>query len=294
MNLISQLYINPGDVILVESPSFVHATMIFKLFQAKLVPCEMDDDGLIMEDVERKIRQYHPKMIYTVPTFQNPTGVTLSLPRRKALAQLGGQYGVIILEDDPYRKIRYSGEDLPYIKSFDETGHTILANSFSKIFSPGSRLGYIVAEEPVIQKLCDIKLGTDTCSSTLSQVICAEFFRRGFYPDHLKNLCCLYRSRRDAMLDSLDRYFPEGTKHTWPDGGYYVWTELPKGLSAVELAAEAASKLNICYGIGPAFYTEGNPEGAGSRCMRMNFSGLTEETICENVERLGRFFQSKL
>lgn len=294
MNLLSQLYINPGDTILVEAPSFVHGTMIFKMFEANLVPCHMDKDGLVMEDVEAKIRQYHPKMIYTIPTFQNPTGVTLSLERRSQLAEMASKYDVIILEDDPYREIRYSGNHLPPIKSFDKTGNTIFANSFSKIFSPGSRLGYIVADEAIIKKLCDIKLGTDTCTNTISQALCAEFFKRGYYEKHLESLCSLYRSRRDTLLESLDKYFPAGTKHTEPDGGYYVWVELPEGLSAVDLAGEVASKLNICYGIGAAFYSEGNEAGAGSRCMRMNFSGLTEDVIRENVEKLGVFFLSKM
>lgn len=293
MNLLCQLFINPGDVILVEMPTFVHVTMIFKMFQAQIVPCEMDDEGLVMEDVEEKIKKYRPKMVYTIPTFQNPTGKTLSLERRKKLAQLGSQYDVIILEDDPYREIRYSGEHLPPIKSFDTTGHTVFANSFSKIFSPGSRLGYLTAENDMIRKLNDIKLGTDTCTNTMAQAFCTEFFKRGYYPAHLERICSLYRSRRDVMLESLDLYFPEGTRHTMPDGGYYVWVELPDGINATELAPEVAKELNICYGLGSAFYSEGCPKGAGNNCMRMNFSGLKEEVIRENIEKLGEFFKAK-
>lgn len=294
MSLLCQLFIDPDDVILVEAPSFVHATMVFKMFEAKLVPCHMDDDGLMLDDVEEKIKKYNPKMIYTIPTFQNPTGITLSEERRKKLAELGSKYDVIILEDDPYREIRYSGEHLPTIKSFDKTGHTVYVNSLSKIFSPGSRLGYLVASDDIIEKIKNIKLGLDTCTNTVTQVIAAEFFKRGYYPEHLENLCNMYRSRRDAMLESIDEYFPEGTKHTIPDGGYYVWAELPEDLDAWELSTEVAEKLNICYGIGSAFYTEGNPEGAGKSCMRLNFSGPTEDVIRENIEKLGDFFKSKL
>lgn len=294
MSLLCQLFIDPGDVILVEAPSFVHATMVFKMFEARLIPCTMDQDGLCMEELEDKIRRYHPKMIYTVPTFQNPTGITLSLERRKKLAELGSTYDVIIFEDDPYREIRYSGEELPAIKSFDRTGHTIYTNSLSKIFSPGFRLGYMVADEAIIQKIRDIKLGLDTCTNTVAQVICAEFFQQGHYPKHRQALCDLYRSRRDAMLESLDRYFPQGTTHTLPDGGYYVWTELPAPLDATASAAEIAEKLNICYGIGSAFYSEGNPVGAGRNCMRLNFSGPTEVVIRENIEKLGGYFSEQL
>lgn len=294
MSLMSQLFIDPGDTILVETPSFVHASMVFKMFEANLVPCAMDDNGLVTEDVEEKIKKYNPKMIYTIPTFQNPTGVTMSLERRKKLAQLASWYDVIVLEDDPYREIRYSGEHLPYIKSFDTTGNVVLANSFSKIFSPGSRLGYIVADPEILKHLADIKLAVDTCANTISQALVSEFFLRGCYPAHLKKLCDMYRSRRDVMLESLDRYFPEGTKHTRPDGGFYVWAQLPGSLDASALSEEIAKKLNICYGLGSAFYTEGNPEGAGRNCMRLNFSSLTEDVIRDSIKKLGDFFKSKL
>lgn len=294
INMLCQLFIDPGDTILVETPTFVHTSMIYKMFQANLVPCEMDDDGLVIADVEAKIKKYHPKMIYTVPTFQNPTGVTLTQERRKQLAELGSKYNVIILEDDPYREIRYSGEELIPIKAFDQTGNTVFAGSFSKIFAPGSRLGFMVASDEFMDKLCNIKLGTDTCTNTMTQTIAGEFFKQGYYPQHLENLKNLYRSRRDAMVKALDAYFPEGTKHTYPDGGYYVWVELPKELDTGKLAPEVAEKLNICYGDGSIFFSEGNPEGAGSNCMRMNFSGQTEESISENLKKLGNFFKVKL
>jgi len=143
INMLCQLYINAGDIILVESPSFVHSIEVFEMFQARCIPVNMDDNGMDTDDLEAKIIKYNPKMVYVIPTFQNPTGITLSLERRKKIAELGSKYDVIILEDDPYRDIRYSGSDLLPIKAFDKTGHTILANSFSKIFSAGSRLGYI-------------------------------------------------------------------------------------------------------------------------------------------------------
>lgn len=294
INLLSQLYLDPGDTILVESPTFVHTSMIYKMFQARLVPCKMDDNGLDLEDIEKKMRKYHPKFVYTVPTFQNPTGVTLVSERRKQLAALGSKYDVIILEDDPYREIRYSGEELVPIKGFDLTGHTVFSGSLSKIFSPGSRLGFIVAGDEIIKQLCNIKLGTDTCTNTMAQTIAGEFFRQGYYPKHLEHLKTLYRSRRDAMVSALDAYFPEGSKHTYPDGGYYIWAELPKGLDTGRLAPEVAEQLNICYGEGSIFFSEGNSQGAGSNCMRLNFSGQTEAVITESMRRLGDFFKLKL
>jgi len=294
MTFMSQLYLDPGDVVLVESPSFVQTSMIFKMFEAKIVPCAMADDGLVMEDVEEKIKKYNPKFIYTVPTFQNPTGITMSLEKRKRLAELASQYDVIVLEDDPYREIRYSGEELPYIKSFDTTGNVVLANSFSKIFAPGARMGYLVADEKIIQKFFNLKLGNDTCTNGVAQALCAEFFARGLYPQHLENLCNIYRSRRDAMIKAMDESFPEGTKHTYPDGGYYVWVELPEGLDATALKGEIAEKTSIVYGDGSIFFSEGNEPGAGARCMRMNFTGLPEDVIDVNIRKLGAFFCEKL
>jgi 2-aminoadipate transaminase len=294
MSLLCQLFINPGDVILVEAPTFVHSTMIFKMFEATIIPCNMDENGLIMEEIEDKIKQYKPKMIYTMPTFQNPTGITMSVARRKRLAELGSKYDVIILEDDPYREIRYDGVHLPTIKSFDQTGNTVFVNSLSKIFSPGSRLGYLVASDDIITHLKSIKLGFDTSASTFAQIISAEFFKRGYYKQHLENLCTMYKIRRDAMIESIDKYFPDETKHTNPDGGFYVWVELPKNLDAWHLADEISNTLNITYGIGTAFYSEGNPEGSGKNCMRLNFTGLTEDVIRENIEKLGDFFKSKI
>lgn len=292
MNLICQLYINPGDVILVESPTFVHCVEIFEMFEAKCISCEMDENGLIMEDVEAKIKEYNPKIVYTIPTFQNPTGITMSKERRKQLAELGSKYDVIILEDDPYRDIRYSGEDLPPIKAFDKTGHTILANSFSKIFSPGSRLGYIVAEKEIIDRLFDIKTATNSHTGMISEVLCAEFFKRGYYPAHHKMICDLHRERRDKMMECIEKYLPEGTKHTYPDGGLFTWVELPGDIDTTELLVEASTKYKVAYVAGEGFFTDGG--GKGKNCMRISFSAVTPDKIEEGMKRLGALVHKKL
>ncbi len=292
MNLICQLFINPGDVILVESPTFIHCVEVFEMFQARCVSCAMDEDGVIIEDVEEKIKIYHPKIIYTIPTFQNPTGRSLSLERRRRLAELGGKYDVIVLEDDPYRDIRYSGEELLPIKAFDTTGHTVLANSFSKIFSPGSRLGYAVASDTIIKKLYDVKTATNSHTGMISQVLCAEFFRRGYFPAHKRMICDLYRVRRDVMLACIDEYFPKGTRHTYPDGGLFTWVQLPDGLNATKLLPEAMQAYKVAYVAGEGFFTDGN--GLGSDCMRVSFGGVSPENIRMGTKRLGEMFRSKL
>lgn len=294
INLLCQLFIDPGDVILVESPTFVHCVEIFEMFQARCVSVAMDGDGMVTEDLEEKIRKHRPKMVYVIPTFHNPTGRTLSLERRKRIAELGSEYDVLILEDDPYRDIRYSGSDLKPIKAFDETGHTVLANSFSKIFSPGSRLGYVLADREVSAKLCDAKSATNSHTSMLPQVICAEFFRRGHYPAHHKMICDLYRERRDTMIESIDRFFPEGTKRTFPDGGLFTWAELPGGINTTELLAESTSNpaIKVAFVAGEGFFIEGG--GMGSNCMRISFGAVSPEKIRIGAERLGNLIRSRL
>ncbi len=290
MNLICQIFINPGDVILVETPTFVHCVEVFEMFQARCVSVECDDFGMILDDVEAKIKQFHPKIIYVVPTFQNPTGKTLPVDRRKKLAELGSQYDVIILEDDPYRDIRYSGTDLPPIKTFDQTGNTVLANSFSKIFSPGARLGYVLATRELISLFFQIQTATISHTSMLTQVLCAEFFHRGYYPDHLKKICQIHRERCNKMMECLDTYFPEGTRHTYPDGGLFTWVELPGGLDTKELLPEAIQR-KVAYVAGEGFYTD---PGKGTNAMRLSFSAVLPEKIEIGMQHLGNLFRSRL
>lgn len=294
MNLLCQLFIEPGDTILVESPTFVHSVETFQMFQANCISVDMDSDGIMVDDLEAKIIKYNPKMVYVIPTFQNPTGKTLSLERRQKIAELGSKYDVIILEDDPYRDIRYSGEDLRPIKTFDKTGHTVLANSFSKIFSPGIRLGYIYANDEIISKLIDAKSATNSHTSMLPQIICAEFFKRGYYKEHHKLLCDIHRERRDAMIESIDKYFPEGTKRTFPDGGLFTWVELPKELDATELLVEATTnpQIKVAYVAGEGFFTDGNRKG--KNCLRLSFGAVPPEKIKSGIERLGKLFTSKI
>ena len=291
MNLLCQLFIEPGDVILVESPTFVHCVEIFEMFEAKCIGCEMDDYGLVVEDVEAKIRQYHPKIVYVIPTFQNPTGKTLPAERRRALAELGSKYDVIILEDDPYRDLRYSGEKLLPIQSYDKTGHTVMAGSFSKIFSPGSRLGYVHAAHEIIAHLSDAKIATNSHTAMLPQILCAEFFARGYFDEHLKNLCAVHKTRRDAMMAALEKYMPEGTRWVFPDGGLFTWVELPGNIDTTELLKEAAG-YKVAYIAGAGFFVGGT--GEGKNCMRISYGNVTPEKIDIGMKRLGDLIRSKL
>ena len=291
MNLLCQVFIDPGDVILCESPTFVHCVEIFEMFEAKCVGCATDEHGIVPEDVEQKIRDLHPKMVYVIPTFQNPTGKTLPEERRQRLAELGSKYDVLILEDDPYRDLRYSGKELKPIKAFDRTGHTVHAGSLSKVFSPGSRLGYVYADHRILEKLMDAKTATNSHTSMLPQILCAEFFARGCFDAHLKKLCAVHKERRDAMMAAMEKYMPEGTKWVYPDGGLFTWVELPGGIDTTELLKEAAA-YKVAYVAGAGFFA-GNT-GEGKNCMRISYGNVTPEKIDIGMQRLGALIRSKL
>lgn len=290
--LVGRLFINPGDVILVEAPTFIHAKMVFDGFEAEFQSCAMEADGLNIQELEAKIKKYHPKLIYTMPTFHNPTGISMSVEKRKEMARLAETYDVIILEDDPYSEIRYSGKKTKPIKAYTDSKHVIYANSLSKIFSPGARLGYLVADPEIIQELVEMKLSTDTCTNGFTQTICAEFFNKGFYPSHLEKICDIYRSRRDVMAKAIDMYFPKGTNRTSPDGGFYIWVELPEGLDGRALLPVANEEVKITYGCGSDFFVQENDDG--SQYIRFSFAGKEEQIIEKSMKTLGEFFKSKL
>lgn len=290
LNLVGQLYLEPGDVILVESPTFVHAIQVFKMFQARCIACETDDHGLVIEDVEAKIKQYAPKMVYVIPTFQNPSGRTFCLERRKALAQLGSRYDVVILEDDPYCELRYSGEALPPVKYFDETGNTVYVNSFSKIFSPGSRLGFVFADQQIIRKVYEAKVATNSHTNVVTQILCAEFFHQGLFEPHLKRICEIHRERRDVMMDCFQRLLPGDIKYVYPDGGLFTWVELPGRIDTMEMLQEAITR-KVAYMPGREFFVEGQP--VRNNCMRVSFGGVTPDQIPVGMERLAQVIRSR-
>ena len=294
MNLVGQLYLNAKDIVLVESPTFVQSILSFEMFEAKCIPVKMDNDGMDPDELEEKIKKYNPKMVYVIPTFHNPTGRTLSIERRRKIAELGSKYNVLILEDDPYRDIRYSGEELPTIKSFDKTNNVILANSFSKIFSAGLRLGYIwVEDDEVISKLCDAKSATNSHTSMLPQILCADFFNKGYFEEHLKSLRSLYAERRDTMMSCLEKYFPEGTKWTVPDGGLFTWVILPNGMNSSDLLEVAVKEpYKVAFVSGSGFFAEKG--GLGEDCMRLSFGSNTPALIEEGMKRLGKLVTDRM
>ena len=280
-DLLLKALINPGDVILCESPTFLGAIQAMREYNARLVAMPTDSEGVIVEEAERLIQKHHPKMMYVIPTFQNPTGITLSLERRKALAALAAKYGVVIAEDDPYRDLRYSGTPLPSIQSFDEEGWVVYMSSFSKYVAPGMRLGAAVANPTLLRKMVIGKQSADVHSPLLIQAIIDAYLRKGLMPGHLRRICGDYKRQLDAMLDGF-KYFPEGTKHTVPEGGLFVWAELPEGVDGMKVF-NAAVEAGVAFVPGTYFY----PDGGHENTMRLNFSMCEIPAIQAGMERLG-------
>ena len=275
--------IDPGDAVLCESPTFLGAIQAMREYNAKLVPMPTDDEGVIVEAAEELIKEHHPKLMYVIPTFQNPTGITLSLERRKALAALAAKYGVVVAEDDPYRDLRYSGTALPSIQSFDEEGWVVYMSSFSKYVAPGLRVGAAAVTNPVLlRKMVIGKQSADTHSPLLNQAIVDAYLRKGLMPGHLARICGDYRKQLDAMLDGF-KYFPEGTRHTVPQGGLFVWAALPEGMDAMR-AFTLGVERNVAFVPGTHFYTE----GSHLNTLRLNFSMSDIPTINEGMARLGQ------
>ncbi len=288
MDLLCKALIDPGDVILVEDPTFLGNMQCMRLYQAKLVPVESDDDGVIIEKLEKAMIEHHPKMLYVIPTFQNPTGKTLVTSRRKAIAELAAKYGVVVAEDDPYHDLRYSGEPCPSIKSFDKDGWVVYLGSFSKIISPGMRVGYMAGDARLLRKCTVGKQSSDLHTSNLTQAIVDLFLRRDLLPGHIKRICASYKEQLDAMMEALAA-FPAGTTYTRPEGGLFIWVELPEGIDA-KAVLEKCVERKVAYVPGTHFFADGGHENS----LRLNFSNSTIEQIHEGMSVLREVFAEEL
>lgn len=281
-DLLLKALINPNDVILVESPTFLGAIQAMRIYNARLIPMPMDEQGVIVEEAEKLVKQYKPKLMYVIPTFQNPTGRTLSLERRRALAEMAAKYGFVIAEDDPYRDLRYGGATLPSISSFDEEGWVVYMSSFSKYISPGLRVGAAaVPNAALLRKMVIGKQSADVHSPLLTQAIVSLYLEKGLLPAHLERISGEYRVQLKAMLEGFE-HFPEGTEHTVPEGGLFVWATLPEGMNALEKLNRAIEK-NVAYVPGTHFY----PAGGHENTLRLNFSMQEAENIRVGMRALG-------
>lgn len=298
LDLLGKILIDPGDRILVESPTYLAAIQAWNSYGAEFITVPMDDDGMNTDYLEEALRA-GPKFIYVLPNFQNPTGVTLSLERRSKLIELADQYGVPIVEDDPYGQLRYEGEHLPSIVVLDSQfrddgtpcyrGNVIYLSTFSKTLAPGLRLGWVVAPPEVISKLVQAKQGADLHTSTFTQIVAHEVSRGGFLDRHIHLIREVYGKRRDIMLAAMDRHFPPEVNWTYPQGGLFLWGTLPSYMDAKDLLKTCLDK-KVAFVPGEPFH----PTGGGKNTMRINFSNASHEEIQTGIQRLGVAIGEKL
>lgn len=297
LDLLGKIFINRGDRILVESPTYLGALQAWNAYGAEYISVPVDEHGMRTDLLEEALRT-GPKFIYVLPNFQNPTGTTLPLERRMKIIELADRYGVPIIEDDPYGQLRYEGEDIPSVEILDSrareqngtyTGNVIYLSTFSKILAPGLRLAWVVAPDTVIRKLALAKQGTDLNTSTFNQIVAHEVGQHGFIDRHVEVMKRVYVERRNAMLDSLEEHMPEGVTWTRPEGGLFLWATLPKNMNTTEMLPQTIDE-NVAYVPGEFFH----PDGSGKNTLRLNFSFCCPEKINEGIARLGKAFKKKL
>jgi 2-aminoadipate transaminase len=282
LDLIARALIEPGTPVVVEVPSYLGALSVFRAAGARLLGVPIDEEGMRIDALERVLARHRPQLIYTLPTFQNPSGRVMGHERRQALLALAQRYQVPILEDDPYGELYYGPPPPPPIKAYDRQGHVIYLSTFSKVLLPGIRLGWLVAPRPVVDRLAAIKQHADLHSNTPAQWAVAEFIRQGWLDAHLATLRRVYPRRRQAMLSALHTHVAERMGWNEPAGGFHLWCHLADGLRSRDLLAEAA-RWRVAFVVGEAFHAD----GGGQHALRLTFSYHDEETIREGVRRLG-------
>lgn len=283
-DLVTKTLVNVGDTVLCEDPSFIGCLNCFRSYGAKLVGVEMESDGVNLEKLEMEMKKPNIKLFYMIPNFQNPSGITTSLEKRRAILALAKKYNVMILEDNPYGDLRFTGTDIPSIKSMDDDGAVIYMGSFSKIIAPGLRVGYIIAPSPILSKMVVGKQCADVHTTMLAQLICHRFLTTRDLNAHLTRLQAIYRDKCALMVDGIEREFAPGVAHTSPEGGLFLWCTLPESMDMMAFCQKAvANKVAVVPGV--AFLTD---ETSPSHSFRMNFSTPSDEAIVEGVKRLGQ------
>jgi 2-aminoadipate transaminase len=288
IDLACKTLVDPGDVVICEAPTYPGAVPVFCSYQADVVQIECDADGMRIEELEEALERLdsegrRPKFVYSVPSFQNPAGVTMSLERRRRLIELARAREMLVIEDNPYGLLRFGGEPLPPLYQLDGGDFVVYIGTFSKILSPGIRLGWAVAPPPVMDKIVLGKQAADLCTSTLTQYFVREYFAEGRWREYVESLSGIYRERRDVMLGALREHFPEAATWTEPEGGLFIWATLPEFIDTGDLLARAL-RDDVAFVPGQAAFVDGR----GGSSMRLNFSGVGGEEIREGVRRIGR------
>jgi 2-aminoadipate transaminase len=298
LDFIGRLFINRGDRVLVESPTYLGALQAWNAYGAEYVSVPTDMNGMITSELEKGLRT-GPKFIYVLPNFQNPTGSTLSQERRLQLIELADRYGVPIIEDDPYGQLRFEGDHLRPIISLDSdyhkrngfaySGNVIYMSTFSKLLAPGLRLAWVIAPEQVIRKLVMAKQAADLHTATFNQIVAHQIGKDGFLDSHVKTIRSIYKERRDVMLETMSEFFPAEVSWTHPNGGMFLWGILPKDMDAAEMLKTAIER-KVAFVPGFAFHAN----GGGNNTMRLNFSYSNPDTIREGISRLGRVLKEQI
>jgi 2-aminoadipate transaminase len=293
IDLVCKTLLDPGDIVITEAPTYPGAVPTFCAYQADVVQVAVDRDGMLTGELDRTLNRLEqagrrPKFIYTVPNFHNPAGVTLSLERRHELVRIAADRELLVLEDNPYGVLRYEGDPLPNLYSLD-SDFVVYTSTFSKILSPGIRLGWAVAPAPVLAKMNVGKQSTDLCSSSISQYFVSAYFQSGQWTDYVRSLIEIYRLRRDVMLDALAEHFPREASWTHPQGGLFIWATLPDYIDTTDLLARALRE-QVAFVPGRAAYLDGR----GGSEMRLNFSGVSEDAIREGVRRIGEVVREQV
>ena len=293
IDLVCKTLLDPGDVVVAEAPTYPGAIPTFSSYQADVVQVTMDRDGMRTDELEATLDALEtegrrPKFIYTVPNFHNPAGVTLSLERRRELVRIAAERELLVLEDNPYGLLRYEGEPLPTLYSLDSE-FVIYGGTFSKILSPGVRLGWTVAPAPIAAKMQIGKQASDLCSSSISQYFVSAYFDAGPWEEYVRSLLEIYRRRRDVMLDALAEHFPREAEWTHPQGGLFIWATMPDYIDTTDLLARALRE-QVAFVPGRSAYVDGR----GAASMRLNFSGVDESAIREGIRRIGEVVREQV
>jgi 2-aminoadipate transaminase len=290
LDLTGKVFLDEDDVVICESPTYLAAINAFKTYLPKFVEIAMDDQGMIMAELEAALKKNRKaKFIYTVPDFQNPTGRTMSVDRRKKLIELANQYDLLILEDNPYGELRFAGDKVPPVKSFDTEGRVIYQSTFSKVLTPGVRVGWLCASPDILQKYVIFKQSADLHTNTLAQMQVTKFIELYDLEVHIERIRKVYKLRRDLMIEAIKTEFPHGVKYTQPAGGLFLWVELPVWMNAREVLVRCLDN-NVAFVPGGAFF----PNGGNENTLRLNFSNMSEERIVEGIGRIGRLIKSMI
>ena len=290
LDFAGNVFLDEGDIVLCESPSYLGALNAFKGYKPRIMEVPTDKEGMITEGLEKILKENdRVKFIYVIPDFQNPTGVTWSLDRRKKFMEVVNKYEIPVIEDNPYGELRYEGEFLPALKSFDTKGLVIYLGTFSKIFCPGYRLGWTCASKDILQKFITCKENSDLQTSTIGQRELSKYIDDYDLDEHVEKIKSTYKKRRDLMLDCMEKEFPEGVSFTHPHGGLFTWVKLPEKLNAQDLMKKCVEN-KVAYVPGGFFFPEGNKENY----FRLNYSSSKEEKIVEGIKRLGDVLKEAL